>query len=161
MKPKPIFKVITKMKENKDILLKSWEIVQNIAKYNCEISWKIRMWGLSIWAALISYSFSEKNIYISILSIVVIIFIFIYESGQRIIEYKMIELSHDIENSLNKILTNSRVPYVPTNGIKTNISEYKFSDIRIIFSKNRWLIWLPYIILLITNLIQMVLIVYI
>lgn len=73
----------------------------------------------------------------------------------------MIELSHDIENSLNKILTNSRVPYVPTNGIKTNISEYKFSDIRIIFSKNRWLIWLPYIILLITNLIQMVLIVYI
>lgn len=149
------------MKENKDILLKSWEIVQNIAKYNCEISWKIRMWGLSIWAALISYSFSEKNIYISILSIVVIIFIFIYESGQRIIEYKMIELSHDIENSLNKILTNSRVPYVPTNGIKTNISEYKFSDIRIIFSKNRWLIWLPYIILLMTNLIQMVLIVYI
>lgn len=143
------------MKENKDILLKSWEIVQNIAKYNCEISWKIRMWGLSIWAALISFSFSEKNIYISILSIVVIIFIFIYESGQRIIEYKMIELSHDIEKSLNNILTNSKEYYLPGSGVKTNISEYNLKDIKIIFSKNRWLIWLPYITLLIINLIQM------
>ena len=146
------------MKENKDILLKSWEIVQNIAKYNCEISWKIRMWGLSIWAALISFSFSEKNIYISILSIVVIIFIFIYESGQRIIEYKMIELSHDIEKSLNNILTNSKECYLPGNGVKTNISEYNLKDMKIIFSKNRWLIWLPYITLLIINLIQMVVI---
>lgn len=143
------------MKENKDILLKSWDIVQNIAKYNCEISWKIRMWGLSIWAALISFSFSEKNIYISILSIVVIIFIFIYESGQRIIEYKMIELSHDIEKSLNNILTNSKEYYLPGSGVKTNISEYNLKDIKIIFSKNRWLIWLPYITLLIINLIQM------
>lgn len=148
------------MKENKDILLKSWEIVQNIAKYNCEISWKIRMWGLSIWAALISFSFSEKNIYISILSIVVIIFIFIYESGQRIIEYKMIELSHDIEKSLNNILTNQKKYYLPNNGVKTNISEYTLKDIKIIFSKNRWLIWLPYITLLITNLIQIVVILY-
>lgn len=143
------------MKENKDILLKSWEIVQNIAKNNCEISWKIRMWGLSIWAALISFSFSEKNIYISIFSIVVIIFIFICESGQRIIEYKMIELSHDIEKSLNNILTNSKEDYLPDNGVKTNISEYNLKDIKIVFSKNRWLIWLPYITLLIINLIQM------
>ena len=146
------------MKENKDILLKSWEIVQNIAKYNCEISWKIRMWGFSIWAALISFSFSEKNIYISILSIVVIIFIFIYESGQRIIEYKMIELSHDIEKSLNNILTNSKKCYLPDNGVKTNISEYNLKDIKIVFSRNRWLIWLPYITLLTINLIQMVVI---
>ena len=113
------------------------------------------MWGLSIWAALISFSFSEKNIYISILSIVVIIFIFIYESGQRIIEYKMIELSHDIEKSLNNILTNSKEYYLPKNGVKTSISGYNLKDIKIIFSKNRWLIWLPYITLLIINLIQM------
>lgn len=70
------------MKENKDILLKSWEVVQNIAKYNCEISWKIRMWGLSIWAALISYSFSEKT-FIYLYYLLLLLYLYSYMNQAR------------------------------------------------------------------------------
>ncbi|EPX0993005.1 hypothetical protein ACWWC9_003835, partial [Cronobacter sakazakii] len=73
-----------------------------------------------------------------------------------IIEYKMIERSHEIENSLNTFLEGSEL-YLPDEGIKINITETSFDDFRSeIFLCKRWLIWGPYCCLAVVSLFAIV-----
>lgn len=141
------------MNDTKDILLKAWELTQAIAKNNAETAWKVRMWGITIWSGLISYGFNTSSTFMMIISIAILVPIFIFECGIRVIEYKMINRSHEIENSINKILTNSEIE-IPEDGIKINITETSISDFKRILVKKRWLIWAPYIALILTSLLS-------
>ncbi len=144
------------MSNEKDILLKAWELTQSVAKNNAETAWKVRMWGITIWGALLSYAFTNHSTLIIAISIVILIPIFIFECGIRIIEYKMIERSHEIENSLNTFLEGSEL-HLPDEGIKINITETSFVDFRNeSFLCKRWLIWGPYCCLAVVSLFAIV-----
>jgi len=144
------------MSHEKDILLKAWELTQSVAKNNAETAWKVRMWGITIWGALMSYAFTNQSKTIVVISVIILIPIFLFECGIRIIEYKMIERSHEIESSLNTFLEGSEL-YLPDEGIKINISETSFEDFRKeIFLGKRWLVWGPYCCLLVVSLIAII-----
>ncbi|MFK3840793.1 hypothetical protein [Serratia sp. NPDC087055] len=133
-------------KERKDVLLKAWELTQSIAKNNSESAWKVRMWGIAIWSALVSYAYQKNEPVIVLIAIFVLAPTLIIELLIRVIEYKMIRRSHEIENSINCILLEDDfVP--PENGIRIDISETKLSDLVKLISINRLLIWSPYLVL--------------
>lgn len=132
----------------KDILLKGWDISLSIASNNASFAWKVKLWGITLWSALISYSYN--SIFIACLSLVILIPIFIFESGLKIVEYKMIKKAHDIETALNTILLEykSEDIYIPSEGIKINITSFSYQDfLEFIFKKNRFLTWASYLIL--------------
>ncbi|HDR1495536.1 TPA: hypothetical protein QB431_002100, partial [Pasteurella multocida] len=140
------------MENNKDILIKAWETVQNISQNNDKTAWNIRMWGISIWSALIAFGFQHCNVSIILYDIFIILLVFIFEVNIRIIQYKMIQKSHNIENMLNQVLCGDSL-HISEEGIRTDISKTSFSDIQIILNCQRFSVWGPYIILFIVNLI--------
>lgn len=143
------------MSLEKDILLKAWELTQSIAKNNAETAWKVRMWGITIWGALLSYAFTHHTKTVLVISVIILIPIFIFECGIRIIEYKMIKRSHEIESSLNTFLEGSEL-VLPDEGIKINISETCFEDFKNeIFLSKRWLIWGPYCCLVVVSILAL------
>lgn len=131
------------MNIEKDILLKAWELTQSIAKTNAETAWKVRMWGITIWGALLSYAYTNNSFSVIMISFIILLPVFIFECGIRIIEYKMISFSHDIEKSLNELLVGSDLN-LPEEGIKINITETRLKDFKKILTLKRWLIWGPY-----------------
>ncbi len=133
-----------------DVLLKSWELTQNIAKNNAETAWKVRMWGVTIWSALIAYAFNNNSVEIVLLSGFILIPIAWFEFGIRTVEYKLISRSHEIEESINNLLLKGEfIP--PTEGVKIKIEPTKLSDYLSLLNKKRWLVWGPYLALLVSS----------
>lgn len=145
------------MNIEKDILLKAWELTQSIAKNNAETAWKVRMWGITIWGALLSYAYTNNSHSVIVISFLILFPIFIFECGIRIIEYKMISFSHEIENSLNTLLEGSDL-HLPDEGIKINITETSIVDLKKILTLKRWLIWGPYVCLALVSLASLVIV---
>ncbi|MCD1647643.1 hypothetical protein [Marinobacter adhaerens] len=132
------------------LLTKSWEVIQNLAKSNGELAWKVRVWGLGIWAALIAYSFKEHDQSIVLVAIFQLIIIFFIELSARQIQYKFIERSLEIERMLNDLLVGSEVN-IPAGGISTQIDTPTIIDLIYLLKLKRWLIWLPYASLLVAS----------
>ncbi|MHA6312310.1 hypothetical protein ACX3P5_13820 [Pantoea sp. S-LA4] len=145
------------MNIEKDILLKAWELTQSIAKNNAETAWKVRMWGITIWGALLSYAYTNNSHSVIVISFLILFPIFIFECGIRVIEYKMISFSHEIENSLNTLLVGSDL-HLPDEGIKINITETNIVDLKKILTLKRWLIWGPYVCLALVSLASLVIV---
>ncbi|PPC68818.1 hypothetical protein C1Y42_17900 [Pantoea sp. ICBG 985] len=145
------------MNIEKDILLKAWELTQSIAKNNAETAWKVRMWGITIWGALLSYAYTNNSHSVIVISFLILFPIFIFECGIRVIEYKMIYFSHEIENSLNTLLVGSDL-HLPDEGIKINITETSIVDLKKILTLKRWLIWGPYVCLALVSLASLVIV---
>ena len=145
------------MNIEKDILLKAWELTQSIAKNNAETAWKVRMWGITIWGALLSYAYTNNSHSVIVISFIILFPIFIFECGIRVIEYKMIFFSHEIENSLNTLLVGSDLD-LPDEGIKINITETSIVDLKKILTLKRWLIWGPYVCLALVSLASLVIV---
>ncbi|MEK9537292.1 hypothetical protein [Pantoea agglomerans] len=145
------------MNIEKDILLKAWELTQSIAKNNAETAWKVRMWGITIWGALLSYAYTNNSHSVIVISFLILFPIFIFECGIRVIEYKMISFSHEIENSLNTLLVGSDL-HLPDEGIKINITETSIVDLKKILTLKRWLIWGPYVCLALVSLASLVIV---
>lgn len=145
------------MNIEKDILLKAWELIQSIAKNNAETAWKVRMWGITIWGALLSYAYTNNSHSVIVISFLILFPIFIFECGIRVIEYKMISFSHEIENSLNTLLVGSDL-HLPDEGIKINITETSIVDLKKILTLKRWLIWGPYVCLALVSLASLVIV---
>ncbi|WP_262265074.1 hypothetical protein [Pantoea dispersa] len=145
------------MNIEKDILLKAWELTQSIAKNNAETAWKVRMWGITIWGALLSYAYTNNSHSVIVISFFILFPIFIFECGIRVIEYKMISFSHEIENSLNTLLVGSDL-HLPDEGIKINITETSIVDLKKILTLKRWLIWGPYVCLALVSLASLVIV---
>lgn len=134
----------------KDVLLKCWELTQSVAKNNAETAWKVRMWGVAIWSALIAYAFENNSCEIVLLSVFILIPIAWFEFGIRTVEYKLISRSHEIESSLNSFfLGGDFIP--PSEGVKIKIEPPSLSDYLSLFDKKRLLVWGPYLALLISS----------
>lgn len=138
----------------KDVLLKCWELTQSVAKNNAETAWKVRMWGVAIWSALIAYAFENNSFEIVLLSAFILIPIAWFEFGIRTMEYKLISRSHEIESSLNSFfLGGDFIP--PSEGVKIKIEPPSLSDYISLLEKKRWLVWGPYMALFISSLLTL------
>ena len=132
--------------EQLQVLLKAYETCQSLAKSNGESSWAVRSWGLGIWSALIAYSFKERVPGIAVVALVVLICVFIVEMAIRQIQYAFIRRALVIEDSLNDILVGGCVR-LPASGVSTNIETPTLSDLIELLRIKRWLLWLPYVLL--------------
>lgn len=141
----------------KDVLLKCWELTQSVAKNNAETAWKVRMWGVAIWSALIAYAFENNSYAIVLLSVFALIPIAWFEFGIRTVEYKLIARSHEIESSINSLfLGGDFIP--PSEGVKIKIDPPSLSDYLSLFDKKRWLVWGPYLALLVSSFLTLLII---
>lgn len=136
-----------------NILLKSWEILQNLSKSNGETAWKIKSWGVTVWSALMAYAFKENTPEIAFVSILFTIIIFIIEVAVRRIQYNFIQQSIEIEESINSILTKNPDLILPPRGISTNIDTPEIKDIFKLLTPKRFLFWFPYVIMLLASII--------
>lgn len=132
--------------EKAEILLKGWETFQSLAKSNSESAWNLRAWGISVWSALIAYSYTSNKGEIIVIAIITLVAVFLIELAIRQIQYKYIEKSISIECSINDLLVGD-APRLPPGGISTNIDTPTILDLLSLFHSKRWLIWLPYLIL--------------
>ncbi|RJG18453.1 hypothetical protein D4A39_08270 [Alcanivorax profundi] len=133
------------------VLSKGWEIVQELAKSNGESAWNIRAWGISVWCALLAYGYTSVKKEILVVAVVLLVVVFLIEIGIRQVQYKFIERSLEIEHCLNQMLAGSGF-ILPESGVSTNISTPSFADMLAMLSIRRWLIWFPYLLLLIFTL---------
>ena len=131
----------------KEILLKGWEVHQSLAKGMGESAWHVRAWGVSVWSALVAYSFTSSKPEVAIVAIVLLFSVFIVELAIRQIQYQYIAKSVAIEASINSILVGDD-PSLPEGGISTNILTPEISTLLELLTLKRWLIWLPYLLLL-------------
>jgi len=129
------------------LLIKAWETMQSLAKGNGESAWKIKAWGVTTWSALMAYAYTSKTKEIILVSIALLIVSLLIEVIIRQIQYKFIERSLEIEQSLNDILAGED-PRTPKNGVSTNVDTPSLRDFLNLLSLRRWLIWLPTLILI-------------
>jgi hypothetical protein len=130
------------------ILIKAWETYQNISKGFGENCWKIRAIGIGFWSTVIAYGYQtqDKNVYF--FSFVIILMFFVLEIAIRQLQYKYISKSIDIEKSINDYLVGDEI-MLPQGGISTNIEVPTIDDFTSILQLKRWLIWFPYIVLVV------------
>lgn len=134
------------------IVIKAWETFQSLARLNGEMAWKVRIWGISIWCALIAYGFKEQQQFIAFIALLEIVVIFLIEIGIRQVQYQYIEKSIEIESTLNSLLVGDEME-LPERGISTNIDTPTYGDLLALLKIKRWLIWLPYVLLFLFTLI--------
>ncbi len=140
------------MKENQiNILIKAWEMYQNLAKGLGESSWKIKTIGIGFWSAIVAYSYKENDNNIYFLSILIVILFFFIESGMRRLQYKYIEKSIEIEKSINDYLVEEDEIRLPSKGITTNVEVPDCKDFFNLFRLKRWIFWFPYLVLLLSS----------
>ena len=133
--------------ESLQVLLKSWETFQALIKSQGEIAWKVRIWGVSVWSALLAYSFKETLPHIVLVAVIEIAVVFLVELAVRQIQYKYIDKSIEIEHVLNSLLVGDEMQ-LPSRGISTNIDTPNLADLVDLLRLKRWLVWLPYLLLL-------------
>jgi hypothetical protein len=132
--------------QNLQILMKAWDMCQGIAKSNGESAWSVRSWGVGIWSALIAYAFTAKNSGVTWVALVVVTSVFTIEIAIRQIQYSYIKRSLEIESALNDMLAGSPMR-IPDHGASTNIDTPTFTDFLDLLRIKRWLIWFPYLLL--------------
>ncbi|MFQ1770421.1 hypothetical protein ACK37C_06405 [Aeromonas veronii] len=130
-----------------NILLKSWETLQMLAKSNGESAWNLRAWGLSVWSALIAYAYTSKTPELINISIVLLVSVFLIELAIRQIQYQFITKSIRIEKTINSLLIGDALE-LPENGISTNIDTPSIQELIKLLALKRWLIWFPYALIL-------------
>jgi len=133
------------------LLTKGWEVAQSLARSNGESAWNIRAWGVSVWCALVAYAYTSGKKEIFVVAVVLLVVVFLIELGIRQVQYKFIEKSIQIEKSINQILLGAE-PIPPEGGISTNIPIPSIRDMVALLTIRRWLIWLPYGLLLVFTL---------
>jgi hypothetical protein len=132
------------------ILLKAWETMQGLAKGNGETAWRVRAWGISMWAALLAYAYQNKSPQVIYLAIVAVVVLFFLEAAAKQIQYKFIQRSIEIESSLDSIIKGGEFE-LPDNGISTDISIPTPLDFLQLFQLKRWAFWFPYLALIVAS----------
>lgn len=133
-----------------EILIKSWEIFQNLSKGFGENSWKIRTMGVGFWATVVAYGYKEDNVTMYYVAIGILLIFHLMECGTKIMQNKYIMKSIEIEKSINDILDDAFLK-TPKNGISTNISNPNMKDFFSLYTYKRWMFWFPYLVLLILS----------
>jgi hypothetical protein len=139
-----------KLNRETTILIKAWETFQNIAESNGKASWTIRAWGISVWCALIAYSYAPGPKLIAWIGLVQLAASFLMELATRQVQYAFISKSIRIEQMLQSIALGER-PAIPEGGISTNIDTPTLGSLFQLLALRRWLIWFPYLVLFLTS----------
>lgn len=137
--------------EQLSILIKSWELFQNLAKGFGENSWKIRSVSIGFWATILAFAYKKSDPLVIYASIVILIPFFFLEAGTRIFQNKYIEKSVELERTLNDYLVCDDSPRLPKYGITTNIDQPNFKDFFQLFKLKKWMFWFPYLLLIIMS----------
>jgi hypothetical protein len=137
-----------------EIYLKAWETYQNIAKSNGESSWVIRAWGISVWCALVAYSFGNGIKAMLWVALVELSAAFLMELAARQIQYAFIQKSLEVERAIESMVVGEEIK-LPPGGISTNIPTPTLSSLFELLSLRRWQIWFPYALLLVFTLLAL------
>lgn len=130
------------------VLSKVYDKCQDLARSNAESAWSIRSWGVAVWAAMIAYGFDKYRPEIVVAAGGVLLCVFFIELAVRQIQYAFIARALEIERTFNDVLVGSSSPVLPSSGASTNIDTPKLKDMFALLAPRRWLIWLPYLLLL-------------
>jgi len=138
------------------IISQAWETYQNIISMHGETTWKIRTIGLGFWAAMIAYGYQNSDKFVFVFSIIVIVLFLIIEAGVRQLQNKYIHKSIEIERALNDYIAGEKEMRMPSDGISTDIEIPDIGDLWALFQVKRWMFWFPYLIMLVSSLIMII-----
>lgn len=138
-----------------ELLIKSWEMNQSLAKGFGDSCWKIKSIGIGFWSTILGYSYKQSDILPLWFAVLIIFLFFTLETGLKRLQYKYIYKSLEVEESLNDILVGDD-PRLPDTGISTNIEIPKLNDFIELFRLKRWMFWMPYLVMFIFNIIIIV-----
>lgn len=133
-----------------NIILTAWNRYQDLIKGFGDSCWKIKSVAIGFWTTAIAYAYKADDIIISLFSILIIVLFFYLESGMKRLQYKYIEKSVEIENTINNYLADDESSF-PQNGISTDIETPSFKDFIDLLKPKRWMFWMPYLILIIIS----------
>ena len=130
----------------KDVVLKAWEVFQDLAQGQGESCWKIRSVFYTASSALIAYGFvhNEPLLYGGVIPLAALFFIL--EAGYKQVQNQYIAKSLAIEQTLNDLLVGEEEPFLPVAGISTSISTPTFRKCFRIWRGNM-LFWSPYLLI--------------
>lgn len=134
------------------LLVKAWEMYQNLAKGLGDSCWKIRSIAIGFWSAIIGYAYKENDVIPVYFAILILAVFFFLETGTKRLQYKYIKKSLEVEISLNGILVGDE-PNLPSSGITTNIEVPTFFELFDLFRLKRWMFWFPYLFLVAVSII--------
>ena len=128
------------------LLIKAWEMYQELAKGFGDSCWKIRSIAVGFWSAIIGFAYKEKDIVPMYFSILILAMFFLLEIGTKCMQYKYIKKSLEVEKSLNGVLVGEDLS-LPSSGITTNIDTPTILELFDLFRLKRWMFWSPYLFL--------------
>lgn len=133
--------------ENKDIILKSWEVYQNLIKSMSDSMWKIKSIYFTIITTFITYAYVNNITFLYLVLIVISILFFLLESWYKILEFKFMKKSHAIETTLEDIIVDEENPRFP-DSLKTSTESITFKQLFDLLAIKRIIFWLPYFIII-------------
>lgn len=126
------------------IVLKAWETYQGLIKGFGENCWKIRSVFYTVSFGLVAAGFSvrEKLLYL-LASCLAVAFLFL-EGGYRRLQQKYIAKAVQMERTINAILAGESEPYIPDEGVSTDVDTPTLLDLARLLQPKRYLFWLSY-----------------
>jgi hypothetical protein len=133
-----------------ELLLKNWELVQDIIKTLGDRSWQVKAWGVTVWWAVLGYAVSADKPLLLWYLLVFIGIVLSIDITVRLTEEKFFEHTKAIEGALTAIAvgdTQSRA----AQPIGTSVSRPQLRDLPNLFSFRRVGFWFPYLALTVTT----------
>jgi hypothetical protein len=131
---------------DKDIVLKSWEVFQGLARGLGDSCWKIRSVFYTASSALVAYAFVHSAPTLYLFAMGLSVAFFLLESGYKQVQDQYISKSLAIERTLNDLLVDEPEPFIPEGGISTSITTPTIKKCFTTLKYRNWFFWLPYLI---------------
>jgi len=132
---------------DKEIIVKAWEVNQNLIKDFGNTCWKIRSISFSLSAAMIAYAYINTTPVIYIFTSPISVAFMLLEAGYRRLQQQCIAKSIGLEQTINDILAGEDEPRLPNDGISTSFYTPDLKSFFRQFALKRFLFWLPYLII--------------
>lgn len=136
-----------KIKIEKDIYLKAWDIYQARVSWHGEIRWRILIIGVASSTSLISYGYIQSLPGLYLISAMAGLICMYIDSLHYRIQWFYIQRSIDTEHALRDIVLEKENPHVPREVVDT---EPKLADAPSLWQlcrTNRSMFWFPYLII--------------
>ncbi|WP_322520806.1 hypothetical protein SR882_08425 [Guyparkeria halophila] len=140
------------MKDDLEIALKAWSVYQDLIRDMGGAAWKIKSVCFTVSAGIISYGFTSGESYVFLVASFLSLIFLMLESGFRCLQDQIINKSLEIERTINGFIAHDDRPVFP-DSVGTDLDAPRMSDLRSLFSVNRFLFWLPYLILFVVPII--------
>jgi hypothetical protein len=130
--------------DQKELLIKNWEIVQKIIKIQGDRSWKLRTGAVIVWWTVIGFAYSQKIPAILFHLVLFVVIVFAVDAVTKVTEEKFMRLSRDIEGALTAY-ANRDYSRSSSQEISTNSEAFRFEDLGLFVSRKRIGFWFPYL----------------